>query len=243
MKDTIVAFSDGAAKGNPGPSGWGAIVWRPDGRVVELGGGSPRATNNQMELSGVIAALEAVAGEPEPIAIHTDSTYVIRGITQWIWGWRRKGWKTATGTDVLNRDLWERLLRATSARGNNKISWHYVRGHVGVPGNERCDEIAVAFAAGTRPRLYSGTFLAYQVDLTNVPEDTSLPPSSSKGKGAAKGKGKGKVSYLSEIGGVVERHTTWTECERRVKGRSGARFKKAKSPEEEAKILQDWGVR
>jgi len=105
----IILFTDGAAKGNPGPGGWGAIVLTPEHHVTELGGGSPHTTNNKMELGGAIAALQHVADRPEPVAIYTDSTYLIQGITQWVWGWRKRGWKTASGTDVLNRDLWEEL--------------------------------------------------------------------------------------------------------------------------------------
>ena len=118
MDRFIIVFTDGAASGNPGPGGWGVIVVTPDGQVTELGGGAPHTTNNRMELSGAIAALEEVADHPDPVAIYTDSTYVIQGITQWIWGWRKRGWKTAQGSDVLNRDLWERLVGARSARAD-----------------------------------------------------------------------------------------------------------------------------
>ena len=111
-----VVFTDGAAKGNPGPGGWGAIVVTADAFVTELGGGAPHTTNNKMELSGAIAALEHVAAIRGPVAVYTDSTYVIQGITQWVWGWRRRGWKTAQGGDVLNRDLWEQLSALTGAR-------------------------------------------------------------------------------------------------------------------------------
>src|SRR4030095_11240684 len=95
--DPIFVFTDGAAKGNPGPGGWGAIVATPDGHVTELGGRAAHATNNQMELTAVIAALKYLRGRPDHVALHTDSTYVIRGITQWIHGWRRRGWTTADG--------------------------------------------------------------------------------------------------------------------------------------------------
>jgi len=117
----IILFTDGAAKGNPGPGGWGAIVLTPEHHVTELGGGSPHTTNNKMELGGAIAALQHVADRPEPVAIYTDSTYLIQGITQWVWGWRKRGWKTASGTDVLNRDLWEELSALTGARARGSI--------------------------------------------------------------------------------------------------------------------------
>ena len=142
----IVVFTDGASKGNPGPGGWGVIVVTPDGHVTELGGGAALTTNNKMELTGAIQALSRIERVAGRVEVYTDSTYVIQGIREWIHGWRRRGWKTATGADVLNRDLWEALSDLTTARGPRAISWHYVRGHVGTPGNERVDEIADAFA-------------------------------------------------------------------------------------------------
>jgi len=107
--DRSIVFTDGASKGNPGAGGWGAITITPDDMVTEIGGASPHTTNNKMELSGAIAALEAIADVAGPVTIYTDSTYLIQGITQWVWAWRKRGWRTATGGDVLNRDLWERL--------------------------------------------------------------------------------------------------------------------------------------
>jgi ribonuclease HI len=233
----IVLFTDGAAKGNPGPGGWGAIVVTPEGHVVELGGGSPHTTNNKMELGGAIAALRHVADRPEPVAIYTDSTYLIQGITQWVWGWRKRGWKTAQGTDVLNRDLWEELSALTSARPRGSIDWRWVRGHVGTPGNERCDEIAVAFAAQRPVALYDGPLADYDRPVHEVPGDTDVPrrSSASTPKTAA-------YSYLSVVGGVPMRHTTWADCERRVKGQSGARFKKTASAADETAVLRDWGI-
>jgi ribonuclease HI len=236
MERTTV-FTDGAAKGNPGPGGWGAIVVGPDGTVRELGGGSPHTTNNKMELSGAIAALEHAAGQPGPLVVYTDSTYLIQGITKWVWGWRQKGWRTASGGDVANRDLWERLLEVTTARGPKQIEWRWVRGHVGTPGNERCDEIAVAFALGRPPDLYSGPLAGYRIDVAMLPGDTALPAKSPASRGAAKA---AAYSYLSLVDGVLMRHSTWAECEQRVKGRSGARFKKAASAADEAAIRRAW---
>jgi ribonuclease HI len=238
MEQPIVVFADGAAKGNPGPGGWGAIVVTPDGRVTELGGGAHHTTNNQMELTAVIEALRHVRETTEPIALHTDSTYVIRGAREWIHGWRRRGWKTVSGTDVLNRDLWETLAGLLAARGRTaRVDWHYVRGHTGVPGNERVDEIADAHAAGKQVTLYRGPLLRYPIAVLDVPEDTSVPERSARP--AAR---RTAYSYLSLVDGRLERHATWAECERRIKGRSGPRFKKAMSADEEAAILRAWGV-
>jgi len=240
--DRTTVFTDGAAKGNPGPGGWGAILVSPDNFVTELGGGSPHTTNNKMELSGAIAALEKIANVPGAVSIYSDSTYLIQGITQWVWGWRKKGWRTATGGEVLNRDLWDRLFALTSVRGPKGIEWHWVRGHVGTAGNERCDEIAVAFALQEPPVLYRGALESYEIDVLTVPHETSLPKrstASASKSGATKSKAH---SYLSVVDGVPMRHATWAECELRVRGRSGARYKKATSAADEGAILRDWGV-
>lgn len=236
----IVVFTDGAAKGNPGPGGWGAILVTPRGHVTELGGGAAFVTNNQMELTAPIEALSRLRGAPEPVAIHTDSTYVIRGIRDWIWAWRKRGWKTAAGSDVANRELWERLAALVAERGKGGIDWHYVRGHAGIPGNERADEIANAFALERPPRLYDGPLLRYPLPILDVPEDTAVPE---RAPGSApRGKSKAAAySYVSVVDGKPMRHATWPECERRVKGRSGARFKKTATAEDEAAVLRSWG--
>jgi ribonuclease HI len=235
----IVVFADGAAKGNPGPGGWGAVIVTGDGHVTELGGGAPHTTNNKMELTAVIEALRRLRGTAGPVAAYTDSTYVIRGITQWIKGWRRRGWKTAEGTPVLNREYWEALSELVSGRGPaGRIAWHYVRGHTGVPGNERVDAIADQFATSRRVDLYDGPLLKYPIAVLDLPDDTTLPE---RTPGRPSSKGKAAYSYLSVVDGKPMRHATWLECERRVKGRSGARFKKAMSAADEAAILRAWG--
>jgi len=232
-----VVFADGAAKGNPGPGGWGAIVVTPDGRVTELGGSEPHTTNNRMELSAAIEALRHVGPSPGPVAVHTDSTYVIRGIRDWIHGWRGRGWRTKEGGDVVNRDLWETL--AALERRIGDVTWHYVRGHRGIPGNERADEIANAFAAGRRPTLYRGPLIRYGVAVLDIPDDTRVPVRSAGAPPASRRKQ--PHSYVSVVDGRAARHTTWAECERRVKGRPGARYKKAMTPAEEEAILHSWG--
>jgi ribonuclease HI len=230
----ILIFTDGACSGNPGPGGWGAIVAFPEGQIVELGGHSDSTTNNRMEILAVLMALKKVARREEEVHLFTDSTYVIRGITQWIWGWKKRGWKTAEGESVLNQDLWEDLHRVVTARST--LKWHYSRGHVGTPGNERVDEIAVAFSKKKWIDLYEGSLLQYRIPVYDLPTDTSLPemkPAQPKVKA---------YSYLSFLGGEVWRHRDWPSCESRVKGRSGARFKKALGPDDEPKILAEWGL-
>lgn len=246
-----IVFTDGSSKGNPGPGGWGAIIVSPEGQVIELGGGAPLTTNNKMELSGAIAALTRLRETPGRLEVYTDSTYVIQGIREWIHNWKRRGWKTATGAEVMNRDLWEALSDLTTARGPRMITWHYVRGHVGTPGNERVDEIADAFATGSPVTLYRGPLGEYGVDVFTLPDDTAVPPRSNGGgrsgpllTGATSGRAKGAAySYLSVVDGVPMRHATWAECERRVKGRSNARFKKAMNAAEQASILREWNFR
>lgn len=209
----------------------------PDGHVREMGDGDKVTTNNRMEMAATIAALRAVKKNKEKVDLYTDSTYVIRGITQWIWGWRKNGWRTGEGEEVSNRDLWEELFKIVMDRGSeSKVNWLYSRGHVGTPGNERCDEIAVNFSKGKWVDLYEGPLLQYDIAIFDLPEDSTLPemrPREEK---------KAAYSYLSYVGGEVWRHRDWGSCERRVKGKSGAKFKKAMSAADEPKILKEWGL-
>ena len=236
-----VVFCDGAAKGNPGPGGWGVVIATMDGLVMELGGRAAHTTNNKMELTAAIEALNAIASTPGPVAMHTDSTYVIKGISEWIWGWRRRGWKTAEGSDVLNRELWQSLEAMVSDREKGSIAWHYVRGHSGIPGNERVDAIADGLARGEAVALYQGPLTGYPVAIFDLPDDTTVPKRTKAAAGAPARKAAAH-SYLSLVDGTPMRHGTWAECERRVKGRSGARFKKATSAEDERAILRGWQV-
>jgi ribonuclease HI len=144
-------YTDGSCNGNPGRGGWAAIICYQDGHIHEMGGGDPSTTNNRMEMQGAIAALEFFkkSGQIEPIILHTDSEYLIKGITQWIHGWKKKGWKTSSGKPVLNQDLWEKLDDLNSST----IKWQHVRGHSGDRYNERCDVIAKGYAFGNKVKL------------------------------------------------------------------------------------------
>jgi ribonuclease HI len=235
-----IIFADGASSGNPGPGGYGAIIATPDGQVEELGGGDPATTNNRMELQAVIAGLRRVERVTGEIHVFTDSVYVIQGITQWIWAWRSRDWKTAEGKDVANADQWKELFVLVARRGKEgKVSWRYVRGHSGIPGNERVDQIAVAFTKSRRPALYRGPLLRYDVPIHDIPEDTSVPERSRSKEQKAKAPA---YSYLSFVNGALARHSTWKECEGRVKGRPGAKFKRAMSASDEKKIVAEWGL-
>jgi ribonuclease HI len=138
----LYAYTDGACSGNPGPGGWGALLIARDGDTVvkerTLKGGAADTTNNRMELSAAIKALEALE-RPSKITIVTDSSYVKDGLTKWIFGWKKNGWKTAAKKPVKNVDLWKQL---DAAQARHQVSWEWVKGHAGHPENERADELA-----------------------------------------------------------------------------------------------------
>lgn len=137
MTGRVSIWTDGACSGNPGPGGWGAILRFGD-REKELSGGEPATTNNRMELTAAISALEALT-RPCAVDLYTDSQYVRSGVTSWIRAWKVRGWKTADRKPVKNVELWQRLDRAAE---RHDVSWHWVRGHAGDPMNERADALA-----------------------------------------------------------------------------------------------------
>lgn len=137
--DEVEIFTDGACSGNPGPGGWGAIL-RAKGTEKELSGGEKDTTNNRMEMMAVIAGLEALT-RPCNITITTDSQYVMKGMTEWLAGWKAKNWRTANKKPVKNADLWKRM---EAAAAQHQLKWEWVRGHQGHPENERADDLAVA---------------------------------------------------------------------------------------------------
>ena len=146
MNETIEIFTDGACRGNPGPGGWGAVL-RSGAREKLLSGGSSGTTNNRMELTAAIEALEALR-RPCRVRLSTDSTYLKNGITQWIPAWKRRDWKTADRKPVKNVDLWRRLERAASP---HEVEWVWVRGHSGHEGNEKADALARSAIGAQRP--------------------------------------------------------------------------------------------
>ena len=147
----VEIFTDGACRGNPGPGGWAALIRFRSGarsRERELAGGEPQTTNNRMELMAAIEALNALK-KPCRVKLTTDSVYVRDGITRWIHGWQRNGWRTSDRKPVKNADLWQLLLDAVA---RHRIEWHWVKGHSGHPENDRVDELACAAADAQRPR-------------------------------------------------------------------------------------------
>ena len=147
----LFAFTDGACSGNPGPGGWGVVLRAVDGDAVlrerELSGGEAQTTNNRMELLAAIAALEGLE-RPARITVVTDSAYVMNGITTWMTNWKRRGWRTADGKPVKNRELWQRLEGACA---RHEVRWEWVKGHAGHPENERADALARAGMAPFKP--------------------------------------------------------------------------------------------
>jgi ribonuclease HI len=221
-----IIFTDGSSRGNPGPGGWGVIVATADS-VSEYGGREDLTTNNRMELMAVIMGFEYT--HPDiPLTVYTDSAYVVSGMTRWVFGWRKNNWKTSAKQDVLNIDLWQRLVNLSTRR---TIEWRLLKGHSGVPGNERCDVIATSYADNAPVVLYTGSRSRYGVDLAV----SHVPTLKAKSKNRAK-----PYSYVSQVGGIIKIHKTWDECLAHVKGVSGALYKKSVSQEDEDSIISEF---
>lgn len=252
----VSIFTDGSSRGNPGPGGWGSVIvqsakskMQSGAQVIELGGAEKNTTNNRMELMAVIQGLRKAAevcgkvaqGRPaHDITVCTDSSYTINGISKWIHGWKRNGWRTKTKDDVLNKDLWMDLDEVLGEIGSGNVTWKYVGGHVGIAGNERCDVIATSSALGEKIELYDGP-------LSNYPIKNILDISHDKVKARAKKSSSSRsnakaYSYVSSVGGEIKIHHTWAECEKRVKGAKGARYKKSLNSTNEAEIIDEFGA-
>lgn len=225
--NTII-FTDGSSRGNPGPGGWGAIIWHGD-RVIETGGREESTTNNRMELTAVIEALKMIGKIDGSVHVYSDSSYVINGSTKWINGWVQNEWKTKEEKDVLNRDLWEVMLNKVK---EYDIVWHNVAGHSGIPGNERADQIATSFADMSDTGLFVGDKETYTVDLEKREGDEILKKK--KAHSGAKA-----FSYVSLVDGEVQVHKTWLECKARVDGKK-AKFRKVLSKAEEDALVAEW---
>lgn len=234
MSEMITIFTDGAAKGNPGRGGFGAVISYRD-QVVEIGAFKARTTNNEMELTAVVEALRVVADAGLPVSIYTDSKYVVEGATGWVFGWQKNNWQTKAKTEVINKAVWQALLPLLN---KVTITWHKVPGHVGIAGNERADTIASDFAEKGTFTLYVGPKSAYTFNI----ENTSFDASKAKDRSDARKRQSQKAfSYISSVDGKIEIHKTWAECEGRVKGKSGTRFKKSLDATNEAEIVRDFG--
>jgi ribonuclease HI len=234
MKDKILIFTDGAAKGNPGRGGFGVVIAH-DSKVTEKGGFKEYTTNNEMELKAVVEALKEVSGAKLPVELYTDSKYVVEGAKGWVFGWLKNGWKTKAETDVLNKELWQELVPLLN---KVDIDWHKIPGHSGLAGNERVDVIASTFAEKGTYELYKGTLADYGHDIYNTTYDEQKAQDRSD---ARKRQAQKAYSYISVVDGVVKIHKTWAECEARVKGKKGARFKKSLDAENEKEIVREFG--
>jgi len=234
MKKLI--YTDGASSGNPGPGGWAAVI--SDGKhVLEIGGYEEKTTNNRMELIAVIEALKKTE-IAENVKIITDSSYVVKGITEWITGWISNDWMTKSKTPVSNKDLWQALYDLVEDR---KVEWLLVKGHASTSGNNRADMLATTLSTDVLPNFYNGPKSEYKIDLT---EPTHLQIVNDRKESKEKSSKNTKAfSYLSYVGGRLEKHKTWKECEERVKGKTGAKFRKTVSAEDEEEIIRSWGLR
>lgn len=225
-------FGDGACSGNPGAGGWGAILIYPPGdQVVELGGGESQTTNNRMEILAILTGLKRALVDADPgsscvVHVFSDSRYAIDGASQWVHGWQRRGWMTSTGEPVKNSDLWKEFLDVLRSMPPSwRLEWNHIAAHSGLEANERCDEIAVAFAKGKAIDLYHGALKSYGVNW-----QTRLATGQSE-----------RPYYLSLIGGEIYRDESWPQCQARVQSARGAKYKKVKSQTEEAFVLKQWG--
>jgi ribonuclease HI len=216
----IEIHTDGACSGNPGHGGWAALIRSPEG-VREICGSAANTTNNRMELQAAIEGLRAVPA-PSPVTVFSDSEYLIKGMTEWIEGWKRRNWKNSAKKSVENRDLWETL----DALAGGRVTWNWVRGHAGHPDNERVNALAQREATRSGPR-------------SEIENDTVAGiPATTPDEGAA-------VTfpcYLSLVNGVAARHTTWDACKARTSGCPGEDKKKCRSPEEAQATLRGWGL-
>lgn len=237
-KKEIIAFTDGSSRGNPGPGGWGAVLIFPERegiKVAEKGGAERLTTNNRMEMTAVIEVLKYTEffyskETSYPVTVYTDSSYLIKGITGWVFLWEKNDWKKNDGEPVKNEDLWRKLI---SLKKKMNISWVHVKGHSGVPGNERADEIACSFADGKDANLREVEYKDYGIDILSLKQSST---SSQKEKKSFKK----AYSYVSEVAGDVMSHKSWDECKNRVEGARGARFKKVYSLEEEIELMKEW---
>ncbi len=262
----IEVFTDGSSRGNPGPGGWGAIIQSKvesqkskggdsltsnhqplTSKVWELGGREERTTNNRMELMAMLETLRFIEKRKlsGDIVIHTDSAYTLNGAKAWMYSWEKNDWKTKTDEPVANQDLWKELLVILyRIARKHEVIWQKVEGHVGLRGNERADEIATTYADGGHALLYVGAYADYEKMIGGALSDqTELSKSLRDVKEKARAKKKDTrvaYSYVSMVGGMIATDKTWPDCERRVKGKSAAKYQKVFSREEELELIARW---
>jgi ribonuclease HI len=229
MKPYLI-ISDGACAKNPGPGGFGTIVVTPRGQVMELGGAEDPSTNNRMELMGLLKGMQEVfklaktEQESRTIRFISDSKYVLDNAATHVKSWAKRGWVLASGGEVKNKELWERVLKGQEELTQLGFRFEYelVKGHSGNEANERADQIAVKFSKKETIELYRGPLQNYSV---SVETGAAFEP-----------------IYLSYVNGVLLRHQTWDACQKAVEGKAGAKYKKVKNSLEERETLKAWGL-
>ncbi len=253
---TLTIYTDGASRGNPGLGGWGAVIL-VDGMAMEIAGGVKKATNNQMELQAVLEVLSdlprLVPASPNrgesgkagsgarahkgPVVVYSDSSYVVKGLSSWVYGWEKNGWVTTAKTPVENKDIWVKLLDLLKKYGK-RLSIEKVKGHDGDLYNERCDELAVSAALGEKQKHFQGSQKDYDKFLIEIGTTAkkAAPKKKKKPTGPA-------YSYVSFVDGKVYADKTWKECEARVKGTKGAKYQKVFSKAEETGLVQDYTLK
>lgn len=215
------AYADGACSGNPGPGGWAVLLQHPDGYIEEHGGREEISTNNRMELTAVIRAMELVwkaLGEEEVVKaarpqVFTDSKYVVHGVNAWLAAWRRRGFCKSNGEEIANRDLWEQLCEL----GPEYFQFVWLRGHNGDEAQERVDQLACDLSKGKEVIFSRGYIHSQPIPGLQYP------------------------LYVTLLDGKVNRYQTWEQCSKAVLGKSGAVYRKVKSRYEERQLLQTWG--
>lgn len=267
----ITLFTDGSSRGNPGNGGYAAVIvvegnsvdtvnGYNESKVIELGGYEKLTTNNRMEMTGVLRGLEyiatnfianlsAITAKNVTITVVTDSAYVLNGSTKWIHGWKKTNWISSQKQEVLNRDLWEQIadvLGVIEEKTSIQPQWKLIKGHSGISLNERCDVIATSYADSTPAALYKGFLVDYPY---RTAYEAGLAPSSSVDSSVSSRSSAKKsrsvtpaYSYVSSVDGIIETHSDWKSCEARVKGASGARFKKALNATEEQQIKKEFSA-
>jgi ribonuclease HI len=250
MKNKVLIFADGASRGNPGRGGYGTVVvsgleenFNSNSGVLhikELGDRDDMTTNNKMELSAVISGLKYCEkiglNNAAEFSVYTDSKYVMNGAKSWIYGWKKNGWKTTSKEEVKNKDLWEEMSDLIDGK---KINWVLLPGHAGVVGNERCDQIATNLADKEKDELFDGSLSVYDhpkiLDVFYNPDLIKVAKDDKKSKSSAKA-----YSYVSKVDGKINVDKSWSDCEKRVKGKKGALYKKSISLSDQENISKDF---
>jgi len=233
----IYLFTDGACSGNPGPGAW-AYSLIAKGQVIEGVDFCEATTNNRMELTAILKGLQKISQNNlvGDIYLLSDSKYSLDGLSKWRFGWKKRAWKKADGSEVLNRDIWESLDQVASSLKN--INYQHVRAHQGISMNERVDSLAYGISQKSEVSLYQGELENYShFKLAEVVSLLDVKTKSTTGLKKKKTSSSKSQYYISLVQGELLRHKTWKECSDRVTGVSGAKFKKVSSTQEEQDFL------